>query len=73
MDFLDYDMMDEINGEAHTIFANIDKAKAIGWVPEKTIEDAIFDTIDYLEKEIEVGNVNPNDFMKALDTSKVKI
>ena len=28
-------------------------SKAIGWVPEKTIQDAIFDTIDYLKKEIE--------------------
>lgn len=48
-------------------------SKAIGWVPEKTIQDAIFDTIDYLKKEIESGNVNPSDFMKDLDTSKVKI
>ena len=73
LDYLEYDQMDEINGEAHTIFANIEKAKAIGWVPEKTIQDAIFDTIDYLKKEIESGNVNPSDFMKDLDTSKVKI
>ena len=73
LDYLEYVQMDEINGEAHTIFANIEKAKAIGWVPEKTIQDAIFDTIDYLKKEIESGNVNPSDFMKDLDTSKVKI
>ena len=72
-DYLEYDNQPEINGEAHTIFANIDKAKGLGWVPEKTIQDAIFDTIDYLKNEIKDGNVNPNDFMKALDTSKVKI
>ena len=65
--------MDEINGEAHTIFANIDKAKGLGWVPEKTIQDAIFDTIDYLKNEIRLGNINPSDFMKDLDTSEVKI
>lgn len=73
LDYLEYDKMDEINGEAHTIFANIDKAKGLGWVPEKTIQDAIFDTIDYLKNEIKLGNINPSDFMKDLDTSEVKI
>lgn len=73
LDYLEYDQMDEINGEAHTIFANIDKAKGLGWVPEKTIQDAIFDTIDYLKNEIRLGNINPSDFMKDLDTSEVKI
>ena len=73
LDYLEYDQMDEINGEAHTIFANIDKAKGLGWVPEKTIQDAIFDTIDYLKNEIKLGNINPSDFMKDLDTSEVKI
>ena len=63
----------EIENVSKKIIANIEKAKAIGWVPEKTIQDAIFDTIDYLKKEIESGNVNPSDFMKDLDTSKVKI
>lgn len=72
-DYLEYDDRPEINGEAHTIFANIDKAAGLGWFPEKTIQDAIFDTIDYLKNEIKEGNVNPNDFMKDLDTSKVKI
>ena len=73
VDTLEYDMMPEINGEAHTIFANIDKANAIGWVPEKTIQDAIFDTIDYLKNEIKLGNVNPNGFMADIDTDSVKI
>lgn len=73
LDYLEFDQLPEINGEAHTIFSNIDKAKATGWVPKKTIKDAIFDTIDYLKEEIKKGNVNPNDFMKDLDTSKVKI
>ena len=52
---LEYDQLPEINGEAHTIFANIDKANELGWVPEKTIQDAIYDTIDYLKNEITEG------------------
>lgn len=70
---LKYDFLPEINGEAHTIFADISKAKALGWQPVKTIQDEIFDTIDYLKIEIEKGNVNPAEFMKNLDTSKIKI
>jgi len=73
LDQLAFDMKKEINGEAHTIFANIDKAKAIGWEPTKTIEDAIHDTIDYLKEEIKRGNVDPNGFMEDLDTDSVKI
>jgi len=70
---LEFDMKEEINGEAHTIFANNAKAKAMGWNPQKTINDAIFDTVDYLKQEIAKGNVHPSTFMKNLDTSKVKI
>ena len=70
---LEFDTLPEINGEAHTIFADINKAKSIGFKPEKTIEDEIKDTVDYLLTEIEKGNVNPKEFMKDLDTSKVKI
>tara|TARA_B100001057_G_scaffold271412_1_gene271667 strand:- start:45626 stop:46639 length:1014 start_codon:yes stop_codon:yes gene_type:complete len=70
---LEYDQLPEINGEAHTIFANIDKANELGWVPEKTIQDAIYDTIDYLKNEITEGNVNPEGFMADIDTDSVKI
>lgn len=70
---LEYDFYPEINGEAHAIFANIDKAKALGWKPRKTIYDAIIDTIYYLEKEIESGNVDPTKFMVDLNTDSVKI
>ena len=73
VDALEYDMMPEINGEAHTIFANITKARELGWVPEKTIQDAIYDTIDYLKNEIVLGNVNPEGFMADIDTDSVKI
>jgi len=70
---LEFDIYPEINGEAHTIFANIEKAKSICWKPEKTIEDQIKDTIDYLLTEIEEGNVNPKTFMTDLDPNEVKI
>ena len=70
---LEFDMFPEINGEAHTIFANIDKAKSIGWEPEKTIQDQIKDTVDYLLTEIEKGNVDPDKFMTNLKVQDVKI
>lgn len=70
---LEFDMKEEINGEAFTIYADNTKAKAIGWNPQKTINDAIFDTVDYLKQEIAKGNVHPSTFMKDLNTSKVKI
>lgn len=70
---LNFDMKEEINGEAFEIYADNSKAKSIGWTPTKTINDAIYDTVDYLKKEIEKGNVQVQSFMKDLDTSKVKI
>lgn len=70
---LEFDMKDEIAGEAHTIYADNSKAMSLGWEPKKTIKDAIYDTVDYLKKEIEKGNVQVQSFMKDLDTSKVKI
>jgi UDP-glucose 4-epimerase len=70
---LKYDFHDEINGEAHTIFADISKAKSIGFNPKKTINDAIYDTIDYLLNEIEIGNINPKIFMTKLNTKNIKI
>jgi len=70
---LEYDFYPEINGEAHTIYANIDKAKSLGWKPMKTMFDAIVDTIKYLEKEIELNNVKPSEFMVNLNTDTIKI
>lgn len=70
---LNYDFMPEINGEAFNIFADISKAEAIGWHPEKSIEDAIYDTIDYLKLEIEKGNINPETYMKDICTDNIKI
>jgi len=31
-------ILQKINGKAHIIFANIDKAKYIGWEPEKQLK-----------------------------------
>lgn len=70
---IEYDEMPEINGEAHTIYADIRKAKAIGWEPKYTIKDQIADTIDYLKEEIAKGNVDPKGFMEDLNTDSVKI
>lgn len=70
---LEYDMMPEINGEAFEIYANIDKAKNIGWKPLKTIDDALKDTINYLEQQVAEGKIVPKSFMTNLDITKVKI
>jgi nucleoside-diphosphate-sugar epimerase len=70
---LNYDMMPEINGEAHTIFADIYKAKLIGWEPTRSIKQQIYDTIDYLKSEIDKGHVNPKTFMTNLNVDSVKI
>ncbi len=72
-DRLEYDMFPEINGEAHTIFADIEKATSLHWTPRKTIEDCIFDTIDYLKIEIQKGNINPKTYMIDLDITDIKI
>lgn len=69
---LDTIYMDQINGEAHTIFANIEKAKSLGWEPLKTMDDIIDDTIAYINEEIKYGNIS-SDYMDNLDLSKVKI
>lgn len=70
---LDYDFYDEINGEAHTIFANISKAKNIGWYPIKSIYESIYDTVNYLKKEINNGNIDPKNFMTNLEIKNIKI
>jgi len=64
--------MPEINGEAHTIVANIDKAKALGWKPEKTVNDMISDTIKFLVEEMKSGKVS-SDFMEGIDINSIKI
>jgi UDP-glucose 4-epimerase len=68
-----YSRLPEINGEAFEIRANISKAKALGWIPKKTIYTALLDTIQYLKAEIEKGNIDPKTFMNDVKITDVKI
>jgi UDP-glucose 4-epimerase len=70
---VDFDHYDAIAGEALNSFADISKAKSMGWEPKKDIIDTIKETIVYLENEIEEGNINPSTFMEDLEIEKVKI
>ena len=56
----------EINAEAHTIFANISKAKSTGWCPKKGMTEIIQDTYEYIVNEIENGNIAA-DFMDDIE------
>lgn len=70
---VDFIQFPEINGEAHTIYANIVKAQMFTeWKPIKTIHDAIQDTIEYLKDQDKLGNI-PENFMESLDVEAVKI
>ena len=68
--FLNYVQFPEINGEAFEIYANIDKAMAIDWRPEKSIKDALIDTYEYLEKEVAAGKINPSTYMNNLNAAE---
>jgi UDP-glucose 4-epimerase len=68
-----YSLMPEINGEAFEIRANISKAKALGWIPKKSIYTALEDTIIYLREEIAKGNIDPKTFMNSVKIESVKI
>ena len=70
---IEYDMLPEINGEAFDIYADISKAKSLDWEPKRSLRQAIEDTIIYLEKEIQLGNISPDTYMSKLDTSEIKI
>lgn len=70
---VEYAMMPEINGEAFDIYADIGKAKTLGWKPNKSIAEALYDTIAYLEHEISIGAIDPHTYMCNIDTESVKI
>ena len=68
-----YNSYDAIAGEAVNIKADISAATELGWVPKNDIKDTINKTIDYLKKEVKVGNINPKTFMENIEIKKVKI
>lgn len=63
-------VLNEINGEAFDIFADMTKTRTItNWVAIKTMDDIISDTWSYIESEIENKNIKDN-FMENM---KLKI
>ena len=68
-----YDQHDAIAGEALNIYADISKAKSVGWEPTKNMVDTIKETITYLEEEVKLGNINPLTFMDDIGINQVKI
>jgi len=72
-DRVEYDQYGAIAGEALNIRGDVSKAKSMGWVPRKSMEDTIKETIEYLKEEVNAGNINPSTFMQDLEIEKVKI
>lgn len=72
-DSVEYITMPEINGEAFEIFADISKARRLGWSPKLSIGDALDDTIKYLETEIKNGSIDPQTFMNNISIENLKI
>lgn len=70
---IEYTMMPEINGEAFDIYADVRKANALGWKTTRSIEEALNDTIVYLECEIKNGAIEPATYMSNINTDSVKI
>lgn len=70
---LQYEMMPEINGEAFEIRADIRKASALGWAPSRSIYRALHDTINYLQKQVDAGHIDPTTFMNNVKIDSVKI
>jgi hypothetical protein len=64
--------MPEINGEALVIFANIDKAKSLGWKPKVKFREGHENLMKYLKK-LYNENVFPKDFMDNINTDNIKI
>lgn len=62
----------EIAGESFEIFANIDKAKSIGWEPKVSFEQGHKDLILYLKK-LHEQDIFPKDFMEDINFNEVKI
>jgi len=61
-----------INAEAHTIFADIDKALATGWTPKKGMKEIVEDTYHYLQNEIKLGNIAA-DYMDDIEQKYLSV
>ena len=74
LDIKDYKVehLPEINGEAFEIYADISKAKALGWEPQISFEAGHKDLILYL-KSLYVAGKFPKNYMSNLDVNTVKI
>jgi hypothetical protein len=59
-------------GEAFEIFANIDKAKDLGWHPKYSTHDTNIELVKHFKELIKIGKISKN-YMDDLDISKVKI
>jgi len=67
-----YISMPEINGEAFNIFANIGKARLLGWNPTVSFRTGHEKLLSHLKTLHEEG-VFPSDFMDNINVSEIKI
>ena len=67
-----YINMPEINGEAFNIFANITKAKQLGWEPRITFIKGHESLIKYLKKLYD-EKIFPEDFMDNINISEITL
>jgi len=69
---VDFDHYNAIVGEALNSYADISKAKSMGWKPMKSLANTIKETIVYLENEVNEGNIDPFTFMEDLTIAKTE-
>lgn len=74
LDIKSYDInhLSEINGESFEIYANIDKAKSIGWEPKVSFKEGHEDLILYL-KDLYNKCYFPKDYMDNINIEEVII
>lgn len=68
----DINHLPEINGEAFEIYANIDKAKSLGWEPKVSFKEGHEDLIMYL-KDLYNKGYFPKDYMDNINLEDVTI
>lgn len=67
-----FEQQEEINGEAFNIFANIEKAKRLGWEPKISFKQGHASLIETFKRQIASGEI-PADYMKGLNIADLKI